>query len=59
MVLGWFWEGFWDDFSMIFCNSFEKRDFVKICILPRKNHYFQAFEFLKTNKKNDTNLIKN
>ena len=48
MVLGWFWEGFWDDFSVIFCNSFEKRDFVKICILPRKNHYFQVFELFKT-----------
>jgi len=44
---------------MIFGNIFEKRDFVKICILLKKNHYFQAFEFLTTDRKSDTNLIKN
>ena len=38
--LGWILEGFWDDFSTIFCIILENCDFVKSVVLLRENHGF-------------------
>ena len=38
--LGWILEGFWDDFSTIFCIILENGDFVKSVVLLRENHSF-------------------
>ena len=39
-VLGWFGDGFWEVFSMIFNDYIEKRDFAKISVSPRREHDF-------------------
>ena len=39
-VLGRFWGGFGEVFAMIFCLIFEKGDFVKIELSPRREHEF-------------------
>ena len=45
-------EGFGEKFSTIFHNFLKNCDFVKYCILPRKNHYFSYVELVKIDKKN-------
>ena len=39
-VWGWFGDGFWKVFSMIFNDYIEKRDFAKISVSPRREHDF-------------------
>ena len=56
-VLGWFWKGLGSGFSTIFHIIIENHDFEKNSVLPRKKHYFQGFNILKTNAfSEDTNL---
>ena len=40
MVMGWFWKGFWDDFSMIF-GDFTKK--AKRCGGPRNTAWAHEF----------------